>query len=109
MPDTNIPLSWYVMVAITVAVIAAVSTVGVGFITWRIKIAEFRQAWINVLRDDIVEFAAKVDDWLERFRLRDDGTDRVDGLEQLRLDIMKLRRRIELRFNPRSNPDEAVD
>lgn len=81
------------------AIIAAV-------ITRQIKISEFRQAWINGLREDIAEFMSKADEWVDLYLDFNHEFDQAKKaniakrLDKIKYGSYKIFRRIELRFKP---------
>lgn len=85
------------------AIIAAIVTV---LITKQIKISEFRQAWINDLRDDIAECISKADEWIDIWVVHNSNLSNEEKassairLDEIKYGSFEILRRIELRFKP---------
>jgi len=77
-----------------------------ALITRAIKISEFRQAWINELRNDIAEYISKSDEWVDIYLNYnfDDSQEHkavlAKKLDKVKYDCFRVLRRIELRFKP---------
>jgi len=73
-----------------------------SLITREIKISEFRQAWINDLREDISEYISKVDEWIDIYLESSTAkkNNSVKDLNKLKYDSIKILRRIKMRFKP---------
>lgn len=80
--------------------------VAAALITRGVKISEFRQTWINELRNDIAAYLSRADEWMEcyiSFNAEDDQEKKlalVDPLNEVKYDCFKILRRIEMRFKP---------
>jgi hypothetical protein len=99
-------------------IITAAASGTSAFISSQIKISEFRQAWINELRKDIADYTGAAEKWFQKYdelntRKPDDHNEWV---RRTREDLMPLAneatvflRRIQMRINPRDNPNKAED
>jgi hypothetical protein len=98
-PDTGISIVWGGLAAAAITAIAAIAS---AFISRKIKISEFRQAWINALRDDIASYLRAIDTIHYRFGMTSRPgatTDDLDNFEDARNEAMLAYRRILLRLN----------
>jgi len=88
-----------VLITATVAILVA-------FMTRALKISEFRQAWINGLRDEISEYMSKADEWIEMhldFNGEPDQEVKAEiypKLNRVKYDAFRTLRKIEMRFKP---------
>jgi hypothetical protein len=86
--------------------IAAAVAILVAFMTRALKISEFRQAWINGLRDEISEYTSKADEWIEMyidFNSEPDQEVKAEvhpKLNSVKYDAFRMLRKIEMRFKP---------
>jgi DNA mismatch repair ATPase MutL len=96
---------------LTTTIWAALAAVVVGLITREIKISEFRQAWINGLRDELAQFFDKASRWFEASRYADWEKIRQDRetlkinavpkeLLESEYEALHLLMKIQLRFKP---------
>jgi hypothetical protein len=84
------------------AIVTAVAGVASALISRKIKIAEFRQAWINALREDIAFYLKAIDTIHYRVGITErprSTTDDLEKLEDARNEAMLAYRRILLRLN----------
>jgi hypothetical protein len=58
---------WIARTTVVVAVVAAVAAVSAAWISRSIKISEFRQAWINDLRNDISAYVGAAEKWYRKW------------------------------------------
>lgn len=86
--------------------ITALVALLVAVMTRALKISEFRQAWINGLRDEISEYTSKADEWIEMYLDFNSETDQKvkaetePKLNRIKYDAFRVRRKIEMRFKP---------
>jgi hypothetical protein len=96
--DTGSSIVWAAVAAATVTGVASISA---AFIAKRIKIAEFRQAWINALRENIASYLKAIDtvryhvDLIERPGATSDDLERLqnarnEAMLSYRLVLMRL-------------------
>lgn len=84
----------------------ALGVITAAFITRGMKISEFRQAWIDGLREDISEFTCKAHEWVDLYLLCNAETDHdkksgmVTKLDRLKYDALHIHSRVSLRFKP---------
>lgn len=89
-----------------VVLITATVAILVAFMTRALKISEFRQAWINALRDEISEYISKADEWIEMyldFNSEPDQEVKAEihpKLNLVKYDAFRTLRKIEMRFKP---------
>jgi hypothetical protein len=99
--SSNITFTSTVWVALG-AIFAAILTL---FLTRQIKISEFRQAWINDLRDDIAEYISKADEWVDIYlEYKTESQVKIPApvkkMDKIKYQSFRILRRIELRFKP---------
>jgi hypothetical protein len=111
MPDAGISIIWG---SVAAAAVTAIAAVGSAFISRSIKISEFRQGWIDALRDDIAEYISKADEWMDIY-VDLNSTDNQNykrekkpSLDNTRYKALALLRRIEMRLNLRESPHQAL-
>ena len=91
--------------ALATAIVAAVAGITAATIAHSAKISEFRQAWINALRDDIATYFKELDGihFCVGKTLKNTDINRVDDLEkekhEARSRFMLVYYRIALRLN----------
>lgn len=100
-------------------VVAAVLAAAISaIVSWRIKISEFRQAWINDLRKDTTDYIGAAERWFRKYdELNDPDVDNAtkvvhdqEELFPIANETRVILRRIRLRLNPRAdNPDKTKD
>jgi hypothetical protein len=98
-PDAGISIVWGGLAAAAITAIAAIAS---ALISRKIKISEFRQAWINALREDIASYLKAVDTIHYRVGMTSKPgatTDDLNNLEDARNEAMLAYRRILLRLN----------
>jgi len=111
-PDAGISIIWGGMAA---AAVTASAAIGSAWIARQIKIAEFRQAWINELRKDIADYTGVAYRWFHKFHEIEElkPEDRTDRMRQELVPIVNeasvILRRIKLRINPRDNVNKEED
>ena len=64
MADAGISIVWG---GVAAAAVTASAAIGSAWISRQIKIAEFRQAWINELRKDIADYTGVAYRWFHKF------------------------------------------
>jgi hypothetical protein len=102
---------------IWVAIASAAAALIAGYLSRAVKISEFRQAWINDLREDIANYIGSARKWYRAYvevNDLDPGGEDKDERERkevfpLATDALVILWRVKLRFNPRSNRDKAQD
>lgn len=98
--------------AITAALIAAFAAIFAALMARELKISEFRQAWINGLRDEISEYTTKAHEWMELFLETNPSIDQAHKeemykkLNALKYESFRVYRKIQMRFKP---TDEAAN
>ncbi|MBF0325492.1 MAG: hypothetical protein HQL42_10505 [Alphaproteobacteria bacterium] len=101
---------WAVIAACAAALIA-------GWLSRRTKISEFRQAWINDLREDIADYVGAARKWNRSYddinALDPNDADKArrerDEVFPLASEALVILWRIKLRFNPHKNKYRAED
>lgn len=106
--ETLLSLALWSGVAIAVGAIVA------AWLTRRTKISEFRQAWINDLRNDIADYIGASDRWMNarnelNTTTQEKRQELAPGAERLSNEARVILHRIELRFNPRENKYKQAD
>ncbi|QHP92470.1 hypothetical protein EXE55_05310 [Burkholderia glumae] len=97
---------------LTATLWVALGAVVAALITREVKISEFRQAWINGLRDDLSEYIRKAHEWIDLYLIYNDEEDQknkanmASSLDRVKYDALHLLSRISLRFKPN---DEAAN
>jgi hypothetical protein len=106
---------WSTAAPYVAALVAAAAILAAAWISHTAKISEFRQTWINDLRNDISDYIGIAEKW---FRKWDEGnslglTQREsferDQFFPIANEARVVLRRIRLRFNPRDNQHKAED
>ncbi|MES3710370.1 hypothetical protein QC590_19320 [Pseudomonas putida] len=96
----------------TTAIIAALAAFFAAYMARELKISEFRQAWINGLRDEISDFAAKAHEWMDLYIETNPSLDQElkaevhKKLASLKYEAYRAYRKIQMRFKP---TDEAAN
>ncbi len=86
-----------------------------GLIGRSTKISEFRQAWINELRNDIANYLSKAEELMSSWERTNDRSDEekpklVADHDKLRSETLIILRRIQMRLNPKDeNPHKKED
>ena len=114
MPDigSGISIIWS---GVAAAVIVATGALTAARISQQMKISEFRQKWIDALRDDIADYLRSADKWFDTYQDinttldQDAKAQKVTAADEERYTTLKLLRRIQLRINPLDNPDKQED
>ena len=103
------------IIAIIAAMIAAGAALTAAWISRSIKISEFRQKWIDDLRNDISAYVGAAEKWFRKWdeinalpSEKKEKRERED-LFPIANDARVILQRIKLRFNPEDNPDKAQD
>ena len=78
------------------------------------KISEFRQEWINDLRNDIADYISAAERWCRKWDEINEAADKPmrerEEAFPLSLAARTILNRVKLRFNPRAdNPDKIAD
>jgi hypothetical protein len=82
-----------------------IATVVAAWLTRLLKISEFRQAWINALREDIGAYLGATQKWFHAYsRGEEDGKLFAMGNE-----ASVILYRIKMRFNPNQNESKQED
>lgn len=98
--------------AITAALIAAFAAIFAALMARELKISEFRQAWINGLRDEISEYTTKAHEWMDLYLDTNASYDQAykeemyRKLNALKYESFRAYRKIQMRFKP---TDEAAN
>lgn len=114
MPDTSAGIS-IIWSGVAAAVIVAIGAITAARISQQIKISEFRQKWIDALRDDIADYLQAAEKWFDTYEdinatLDQDAKARkIPAANEERYTTLKLLRSIQLRINPLENPDKQKD
>lgn len=88
------------------ALLTGVIAILVALMARELKVSEFRQAWINGLRDEISEFTSKAHEWMELFfdinphSDQEVKQDAYPKLNSLKYDAYRHLRKIQMRFQP---------
>lgn len=116
---TTGPTVWYNTTIITAAavIIAAFVTFGTNFFTNRTKISEFRQQWIDALREDIACYISKCSEWMNIWHehnqtstSQEERRESAKNLEKVAIDAKLYLYKIKLRINPLDgNPTKTED
>lgn len=91
---------------LTATLWVAVGVITAAFIARGVKISEFRQAWIDGLREDISEYTCKAHQWIDFYLFSNQESDQekkskmVAELDRLKYDALHIHSRISLRFKP---------
>lgn len=87
-----------------------------SWISHKVKVAEFRQAWINDQRADVAEFIGLTHKWVREYdafrATQANGAPQAPEYERLfkiNNDAQVVIARIKMRINPCPNPDKASD
>jgi hypothetical protein len=99
MASASISIIWGGLAA---AAVTAIGSIASALVSKTIKIAEFRQAWINSLREDITSYLKAVDTIHYRVAMTarpGATTDDLDMLETARNEAMRAYRLVLLRLN----------
>ncbi|MGO9768037.1 MAG: hypothetical protein ACLPSW_00485 [Roseiarcus sp.] len=96
-------------------IIAAGAALTAAWISRSIKISEFRQKWIDDLRNDISAYVGAAEKWFRKYEeinpllSREKEQRERAELFPIANDARVILQRIKLRFNPEDNPDKAQD
>lgn len=104
----------FLPLALWSGVATALGAVVAAWLTRRSKISEFRQAWINDLRNDIADYIGASDRWMSAWEVLNSATHEerqklVPGGQTLSNEARVILHRIELRLNPRENKYKRND
>ncbi len=104
------------IVGLIAAIIASHTAKFVANLSKRTKVAEFRQAWINALRDDIANYMGAAELWHDKFlkiskeNLDDSKLEIIfNELDVLSNQALVFYWKIKLRINPRPNRFKEED
>lgn len=92
----------------------AAAVVVAAIIAREMKISEFRQAWINGLRDDISDYMSKAYEWMDLYIIfngepsQDKKAGMVPQLERIKYESFRLLSRVEMRFKPNDGKANAL-
>lgn len=100
---------------LAIGVGAVVGALIAGWLSRRIKIAEFRQAWINDLRKDISDYIGASERWIYKW----DELNNLESMDErgkrvnseafpIANEARTILYRIQLRFNPRENKNKNI-
>jgi hypothetical protein len=98
---------WGALAAVAAAIIAAV-------IARELKISEFRQAWINGLRDELSEYVSKAYEWMDLYinfngePCQQKKAELLPHLEKVKYESFHLLWRVEMRFKPDDEKANAL-
>ena len=90
----------------TAALITIFAAFCAAYMARELKISEFRQAWINGLRDEISDFAAKAHEWIDLYIDTNPSADQelkteaYKKLNSLKYEAFRALRKIQMRFKP---------
>lgn len=93
-------------------IVTSIAALAVAWMTRQLKISEFRQVWINGIREDISLFISKSHEWIDiyiKFNEENDQdikSDMAKILDRIKYDALHVFRRIEMRFK---NDDEKAN
>lgn len=93
------PSIWTIAATVVAAILVAL-------MARQLKISEFRQAWIDGVREDVSEFISKAHEWIDLYLVFNGEPDqKVKAelsikLDRIKYDSFHVLRRIELRFKP---------
>jgi len=93
------------MTTIIASIIALCAAVLVAWFGRRLKISEFRQAWINDLRKDVADYLGIVDRWFEAHQQNQDKW----KLFSMGNEAQVIFFRIKMRINPLENKHKKSD
>jgi hypothetical protein len=102
--DASISIIWGGVAAAAITATAALSS---ALISKRIKVSEFRQAWINALREDIATYLKEIDlmhHKINKLERTGSTTDDLDAQQEARAGVLLVYRRILLRLNMTEKP-----
>lgn len=91
---------------LTATLWVAVGVIAAAFIARGVKISEFRQAWIDGLRDDISEYTCKAHKWADLYLLHNSECESekkskiAAEIEGFKYEAIHIHSRISLRFKP---------
>lgn len=94
------------------ALFAGFVAIFVALMARALKVSEFRQAWINGLRDEISEFTAKAHEWMQLYLdtngdpSQEHKAEMYPKLNALKYESYRAYRKIQMRFQPN---DEAAN
>lgn len=90
----------------TAALITIFAALCAAYMARELKISEFRQAWINGLREEISDFVAKAHEWIDLYidtNPSDDQELKAEAhkkLNSLKYEAFRAYRKIQMRFKP---------
>ena len=103
--------------AVTILLGSAVAAAIIaGAISHTTKISEFRQTWIDKLRQDIADYVGAAHRWIRKYEELNDLDDQAEKAVKESSELFPIANqarvilwRIRLRFNPRDNQYKAQD
>ena len=98
-------MSVQLQTALIALITAAVAAVIAGWLTRLLKISEFRQNWINALRDDIAAYLGVTQKWFKAYSKGEEDW----KLFSLGNEASIILFRIQMRFNPNENEFKQED
>lgn len=109
------PFTWTIWSSVAAGLGAVLgSTIG-GRLSRKTKIAEFRQEWINDLREDVAEYIGISEKWIQAWIELNSASSSVER-ESIGAKVFSIGNqarvisyRIKMRLNPRENPNKAKD
>lgn len=104
--NTGDTIIWTAAASIGAAVIAGLVALAAAWVSHSAKISEFRQAWINALRQDISDYVGAAEKWHRKWEeinslTTDKESHERDELFPIANEARVILWRIRLRFNPR--------
>lgn len=106
---------WSTAAPYVAAIVAALALLTAAWISHSLKISEFRQAWINDLRQDAAKFVGAAEKWFRKWdELNGSDPNAKEARERAELfpvanEARAILWRIRLRFNPRPNRYKPED
>ncbi len=95
---------------------AGLASLVAGWLSHKVKLSEFRQAWINDLRADVAEFIGITHQWVQvydRISAAETSDERKTlndkKLSKINTEAIVVLSRIEMRINPRNNEYKKDD
>ena len=110
-----ITVAWIHPATIIATMIAAAAAITAAWISRSIKISEFRQAWIDGLRNDVSKYVGVAEKWFRKWEeinplLSEKKQKRErEELFPIANDARVILQRIKLRFNPEDNSYKTED
>lgn len=110
----GVPSAWAVAAPYVVAIIAALAALTAAYISHNVKISEFRQKWIDALRQDISDYLGASERWFRLYLDADELSLENEAIyEEKKFEAENQANiiiwRIKLRVNPRINTNKNED